>query len=51
MGAGQETTLHEVAAILRTLRDPCTFPVCSSVTIGEYPMYELSVTSLLHNFT
>ena len=33
-GIVQETTLHVVAAILRTLRDPRTLPVCSSVTIS-----------------
>ena len=37
---GWETTLHVVAAILRTPRDPCTLPNCSSVMIGEYPVLE-----------
>ena len=44
MGALGDYMLHVVAAILRTLRDPRdprTFPVCSSVTISEYPMYAL----------
>ena len=38
MGAGRETTLHVVAAIWRTLRDPHTLPVCSSIMIDEYPV-------------
>ena len=35
---GWETTLYEVAAILRMLRDPRMLPVCSSVMINEYPV-------------
>ena len=38
MGAGWETTLHVVAAILRMLRDPRMLPVCSSIMLVEYPV-------------
>ena len=50
--SGQETTLHVVAAILRTLRDPCTPPVYSSVTINNnnvpflYSAYHIQMASL-----
>ena len=30
---------YMVAAILRTLRDPRTLPVCSSIMIDEYPVW------------
>ena len=37
MGAGWETTLHVVAAILLMTRDSRLLHVCSSVMISEYP--------------
>ena len=38
MGAGWETMLHVVAAILQKLCDPHMLPICSSIMIDEYPV-------------